>query len=108
MNVADLVTHFLLVLLTGPPSPDVIHVQVTQGRSLDLVVYWMPVQGADNYMVWNTNGQNCTSSVTGYCYIPHALCGQNHSVSVTAYNEAGASSPSDPVDYITCGYITHV
>ncbi|KAI3375007.1 hypothetical protein L3Q82_021535, partial [Scortum barcoo] len=92
--------------ITRPLSPDVTHVQVTQDWSLGITVYWASVQGAESYMAWTTNGQNCTSTTNTYCYITHVECGQNHSVSVTAYNKAGPSSPSQPADYITCGYIT--
>ncbi|XP_041848243.1 fibronectin type III domain-containing protein 7 [Melanotaenia boesemani] len=86
--------------ITRPPSPDVTQVQVTQGRSLGIAVYWVSVQGAQNYMVWTSNGQNC-STRNSYCYITPADCGQNHSLSVTAYNQAGPSSPSKPAEYIT-------
>nr|XP_046264715.1 fibronectin type III domain-containing protein 7 [Scatophagus argus] len=87
--------------ITRPPSPDVTHIQMTQGRSLEVVVYWGSVQGAESYMAWTTNGQNCTSAGQTYCYITPVECGQNHSVSVTAYNKAGPSNPSEPEDYIT-------
>lgn len=103
-NVADL---FPPVSLPGPPSPDVIHVQMTVGRSLEVAVYWGSVQGAESYIAWTTNGQNCTSTVQSYCFITPVECGQNHSVSVTAFNKAGPSSPSQPAEYLTCGYITH-
>lgn len=103
-NVADL---FPLVSLPGPLSPDVIHVQMTVGRSLEVAVYWGSVQGAESYIAWTTNGQNCTSTVQSYCFITTVECGQNHSVSVTAFNKAGPSSPSQPAEYLTCGYITH-
>lgn len=76
-----------------------------QGRTLGIVVYWMGVQGANNYMAFTTSGQNCTASET-FCYIIPADCGQNESVTVIAYNEAGPSSPSDSENYITCRYIT--
>uniref|UniRef100_A0A3Q3S228 Fibronectin type III domain containing 7a n=1 Tax=Mastacembelus armatus TaxID=205130 RepID=A0A3Q3S228_9TELE len=89
--------------ITRPPSPDVITVQVTPGRSLGIAVYWLPVQGAENYIAWFSNGQNCTSEVNTYCYIP-VECGQNRSVSVIAYNNAGPSNPSQPAEYFTCGY----
>uniref|UniRef100_A0A8C2X242 Fibronectin type III domain containing 7a n=1 Tax=Cyclopterus lumpus TaxID=8103 RepID=A0A8C2X242_CYCLU len=93
--------------ITRPPSPDVTFVQVTLGRSLGIAVYWVLVQGGENYMAWTTNGQNCTSTVNSYCYIIPVECGQNHSVAVVAYNSAGPSDPSQPAEYITCGYITH-
>ncbi|KAM4728098.1 fibronectin type III domain-containing protein 7 [Anableps anableps] len=86
--------------VTRPHSPDVTHIQVTQGRSLGIAVYWVTVQGATSYVVLASNGQYCNTS-DSYCYISPQECGQNHSVSVTAYNEAGPSSPSQPADYIT-------
>ncbi|XP_054623920.1 fibronectin type III domain-containing protein 7 isoform X2 [Dunckerocampus dactyliophorus] len=87
--------------ITRPPSPDVIHVQVTQGRALGIAVYWVFVQGAEEYLAWTTNGQNCTATTNNYCYISAVTCGQNHSVSVTAFNSAGPSTPSPPADYVT-------
>lgn len=77
---------------------------MAQGRSLGIAVYWQAVQGAETYMAFTTNNQNCTATDT-YCYIIPAECGQNQSVSVIAYNEAGPSSPSVSEDYITCRYI---
>ncbi|MED6232817.1 hypothetical protein ATANTOWER_002826 [Ataeniobius toweri] len=86
--------------ITRPQTPDVTHVQVTPGRSLGIAVYWMMVQGATSYMGLTSNGQNC-STKDSYCYILPQECGQNHSVYVIAYNEAGPSSPSQPAAYIT-------
>ncbi|XP_023124685.1 fibronectin type III domain-containing protein 7 [Amphiprion ocellaris] len=86
--------------ITRPPTPDVTHVQMTQGRSLGIAVYWLSVQGARIYMALTSNGKNC-SSQNNYCFIIPAECGQNRSVSVIAYNDAGPSSPSQPVNYIT-------
>lgn len=103
----DGVTHLPLVSPPGPPSPNVTFVQVTVGRSIGIAVYWALVQGGEFYMAWTTNGQNCTSTVNSYCYIIPVECGQNHSVAVVAYNSAGASDPSQPAEYITCGYSTH-
>lgn len=107
VNVADLVTHLFLFSCPGPPTPDVTHIQVTQGRSLGIAVYWVKVQGAENYMALTSNSQNCTTLGVSYCNIVPVECGQNHSVSVTAYNSAGPSSPSQPAEYITCGFNTH-
>ncbi|XP_033994161.1 fibronectin type III domain-containing protein 7 [Trematomus bernacchii] len=87
--------------ITRPSSPDVTLVQVSPGRSIGIAVYWLLVQGAENYLVWTTNGQHCNSTADSYCSIVPVECGQNHSVSVTAYNKAGPSSPSQPADYIT-------
>uniref|UniRef100_A0A3Q3KEV7 Fibronectin type-III domain-containing protein n=2 Tax=Monopterus albus TaxID=43700 RepID=A0A3Q3KEV7_MONAL len=86
--------------ITRPSSPDVVNVQVnTGGRSL-VAVFWIPVQGAENYTAWTSNGQNCSSAL-GYCNIIPVECGQNVSVFVTAYNSAGPSNPSQPEGYIT-------
>ncbi|XP_061550750.1 fibronectin type III domain-containing protein 7 [Phycodurus eques] len=87
--------------ITRPPTPDLVHVQVTQGGSLSIVVYWVPVQGAEDYVAWTTNGQNCKNTASNHCYISPVGCGQNHSVSVTAFNSAGPSLPSPPADYVT-------
>lgn len=98
---------YFLVSSPGPPSPDVTHVQLDLGRSLALSVYWGPVQGADSYIAWTSNGQNCSSTGQSYCFISPVECGQNHSITVTAYNRAGPSSPSMSEDYITCEDVTH-
>ncbi|KAM3605413.1 uncharacterized protein V6R79_025478 [Siganus canaliculatus] len=89
--------------ITRPASPDVTHIQLNQGRSLEMAVYWGPVQGAESYVAWTTNGQNCTSTAQSHphCYITPVECGQNQSVFVVASNRAGPSSPSQPADYIT-------
>ncbi|XP_049453676.1 fibronectin type III domain-containing protein 7 [Epinephelus fuscoguttatus] len=87
--------------ITRPPSTDVTHVQLSQGRSLWVTVYWVSVQGAENYIAWSSNGQNCTSTANSFCYITSVECGQNNSITVVAYNKAGPSSPSQPVDYVT-------
>ncbi|XP_014840250.1 PREDICTED: fibronectin type III domain-containing protein 7-like [Poecilia mexicana] len=86
--------------ITRPHSPDVTQVLLTPGRSLGIAVYWMTVQGANSYLVLASNGQNCNTS-DSYCFISPQECGQNHSVTVTAYNNAGPSSPSQSVGYIT-------
>uniref|UniRef100_A0A667XEC0 Fibronectin type III domain containing 7a n=1 Tax=Myripristis murdjan TaxID=586833 RepID=A0A667XEC0_9TELE len=84
----------------SPMSPDPVHTFMTQGRSVGLAVYWQDVQGAQNYTAWSSNGQNCSSGEQ-HCVIKPMECGQNQTVSVTAYNKAGPSRPSQPQDYIT-------
>lgn len=81
-------------------------VLVSPGRSLGIDVYWAVVQGAETYVVRTTAGQNCSLTVNSHCYITPVECGQNQSVTVKAYNSAGSSEASQPVDFITCGYIT--
>lgn len=95
----------LFFVLPGPSSPDVTSVEVSLGRSLGITVYWIYVQGATNYLAWTSNGQNCSTEST-YCFINPQECGQNHTVTVIAYNNAGPSSPSQPTNYITCGFHT--
>ncbi|XP_061695654.1 fibronectin type III domain-containing protein 7 [Syngnathoides biaculeatus] len=87
--------------ITRPPSPESVNIQVTRGGSLGIVVYWVPVRGAEDYVAWTSNGQNCTSTASNRCSISPVECGQNRSVSVTAFNSAGPSFPSLPADYIT-------
>lgn len=77
---------------------------MTQGRSLEVAVYWLPVQGAENYIAVTTNGQNCSSAAQTYCLIPPLECGQNLSITVIASNGAGPSNPSQPAEYITCRF----
>ncbi|XP_069014118.1 fibronectin type III domain-containing protein 7-like [Embiotoca jacksoni] len=86
--------------ITRPPTPDVTHVLMSQGHSLGIIVYWGSVRSANKYMAWNTEGNTC-SSANSNCDITPAECGQDLSVSVIAYNDAGPSSPSQPFDYIT-------
>lgn len=95
--------NVLWISFKGPPSPDLVHVQVTPGGALGIAVYWMSVKGAEDYLALTANGQNCTNAASNHCYISPVGCGQNHSVSVTAFNSAGPSLPSPPANYITCG-----
>ncbi|XP_056149603.1 fibronectin type III domain-containing protein 7 [Lampris incognitus] len=87
--------------ITRPPSPEAVHVMLTQGRSLGISVNWQIVQGAEIYTALSSNGQNCTSTADGYCVITPLDCGQNHSVTVIAHNRAGPSDPSLPEDFVT-------
>ncbi|CAB1317135.1 unnamed protein product [Coregonus sp. 'balchen'] len=86
--------------ITRPLSPEAIQVLLTQGRSVELSVYWQTVRGVDDYLARTSTGQNCSASER-YCIISPLRCGQNHSVTVTAENSAGRSDPSDPEDFIT-------
>ncbi|KAJ8357215.1 hypothetical protein SKAU_G00200090 [Synaphobranchus kaupii] len=92
---------FTIEQITRPPSPDEVMVLLNSGRSLGMEVTWNGVQGADAYFALSSTGQNCSSSSETFCIISPLECGQNHSITVTAKNEAGPSSPSDPEDFLT-------
>lgn len=92
---------------TGPPVPGEVQVQLTPGRSIDLAVNWQVVRGADGYTAVSSTGQNCSSSLGTYCIISPLSCSQNHTITVTAENEAGPSEPSAPQDLLTCRFYSH-
>ncbi|KAJ0058730.1 hypothetical protein NL108_000442, partial [Boleophthalmus pectinirostris] len=86
--------------ITRPSSPDVLDVQISQGRS-NTMVYWEAVKGATYYTVWTTNKQTCNGTSPSSCILEPVECGQNQTLSVTAYNDAGPSDPSNPALYLT-------
>ncbi|XP_036410759.1 fibronectin-like [Megalops cyprinoides] len=86
--------------ITRPPSPDTVQVMLATGRSMGMAIHWGNVRGADDYLALSSTGQNCTSTDT-YCIISPLTCGQNHTVTVTAENQAGPSDPSQPEDFLT-------
>ncbi|XP_077580527.1 fibronectin type III domain-containing protein 7-like [Stigmatopora nigra] len=87
--------------ITRPGRPTLTHYQLIQGENLSIAVYWESAQDDEDYMARTTNGQNCTNTANDHCYINPVGCGQNDSISVTAFNSAGPSWPSQPLDYIT-------
>ncbi|CAL1579783.1 unnamed protein product [Knipowitschia caucasica] len=88
------------VQITRPATPDAPNVLVNSGRT-GMLVYWGAQQGATTYTVWSTNNQTCNHTVYSSCYIGPVECGQKQSLTVTAYNSAGPSSPSLPGEYLT-------
>ncbi|XP_066511250.1 fibronectin type III domain-containing protein 7-like [Hoplias malabaricus] len=87
--------------ITRPSVPEDVQVSLSLTRSLGLVVYWQPVRGADIYYAESILGQNCTSYGDPFCIISPLNCSENHLVTVTAQNQAGPSSPSEPGDLLT-------
>ncbi|XP_036412617.1 fibronectin type III domain-containing protein 7 [Colossoma macropomum] len=87
--------------ITRPPVPADVQVLLTPSRSLGLAVYWQAVRGADLYYATSSTGQNCTASGESFCIISPLNCSENHLVTVTAQNQAGPSSPSQPEDLLT-------
>ncbi|XP_055057194.2 fibronectin type III domain-containing protein 7 [Misgurnus anguillicaudatus] len=96
-NLGDDIT---VCQITRPPVPGAVQVQLMQGRSVGLEVFWQLVRGANFYFALSSTGQNCTS-LDGYCVISPLSCGQNHTITVYASNEAGLSDPSNPEDLLT-------
>ncbi|XP_051557588.1 fibronectin type III domain-containing protein 7-like [Myxocyprinus asiaticus] len=86
--------------ITRPPVPGDVQVQLTPGRSIGLEVYWQLVHGADSYFAVSSAGENCSSS-DAFCIISPLNCSQNHTITVTASNQAGPSDPSAPEDLLT-------
>ncbi|KAJ8384528.1 hypothetical protein AAFF_G00204430 [Aldrovandia affinis] len=91
---------FTVCQITCPPTPGSVQVTLTADGSHDMTVHWEAVHGADRYLALSTTGQKCTSSDT-HCVISPLSCGQNHSITVTAINQAGPSGPSQPEDFLT-------
>ncbi|XP_048845081.1 fibronectin type III domain-containing protein 7-like [Brienomyrus brachyistius] len=87
--------------ITRPPVPEFVYIMLASGRSVGVAVYWDSVRGAESYFVVSSTGQNCSSFTNSYCVISPLLCGQNHSITVTAENQAGPSYPSNPEDFLT-------
>ncbi|XP_036375846.1 fibronectin type III domain-containing protein 7-like [Megalops cyprinoides] len=91
---------FTVCQITRPPTPSSIQVMFSTDSSHDMTVHWDTVRGADRYLALSSTGQNCTSS-DSHCVITPLSCGQNHSVSVTAMNQAGPCAPSEPEAFLT-------
>uniref|UniRef100_A0A8C9RSG3 Fibronectin type-III domain-containing protein n=1 Tax=Scleropages formosus TaxID=113540 RepID=A0A8C9RSG3_SCLFO len=96
MNLTDLEPG-----TTCPSEPGSIYLMLESTRSTGMAVYWHQVQGADSYFISSSTGQNCSSN-DSYCWISPLSFGQNHSLMVTAQNQAGPSDPSSPVNFLTC------
>ncbi|NXX87067.1 FNDC7 protein, partial [Urocolius indicus] len=87
---------------TSPNAPADVQVALNSG-ALRAVVSWMPAEGALTYSVTASSGLlklKCnTSSVS--CVVPSLQCSSEYYVSVTAYNDAGSSKPTDAVSLKT-------
>ncbi|NWH83332.1 FNDC7 protein, partial [Aegithalos caudatus] len=81
---------------TSPNAP--VDVKVAfDGGALRAVVSWMPAEGALTYSVTVSRGLlklRCNTS-SASCVVPSLQCGSEYYVSVTAYNDAGSSDPTD-------------
>lgn len=86
----------------GPKAPEDVQVAFNSG-ALRAIVSWMPTEGALTYSVTASSGLlklNCNTS-SASCMVPSLQCGSEYYVSVTAYNDAGSSKPTDAVSLKT-------
>uniref|UniRef100_A0A8D2NTW4 Fibronectin type III domain containing 7 n=1 Tax=Zosterops lateralis melanops TaxID=1220523 RepID=A0A8D2NTW4_ZOSLA len=87
---------------TSPNAP--VDVKVAfNSDALRAVVSWMPTEGALTYSVTVSSGHlklRCNTS-SASCTVPSLQCSSEYYVSVTAYNDAGASEPTDAVSLKT-------
>ncbi|NWT20795.1 FNDC7 protein, partial [Vireo altiloquus] len=87
---------------TSPNAPVDVKVAFNSG-ALRAVVSWMPTEGALTYSVTVSSGLlklRCNTS-SASCVVPSLQCGSEYYVSVTAYNDAGPSKPTDAVSLKT-------
>ncbi|NXM35063.1 FNDC7 protein, partial [Oxyruncus cristatus] len=85
---------------TSPNTPADVKVAFNSGA---LRVSWMPTEGALTYSVTASSGllklkYNTSSS---FCMVTSLQCSSEYYVSVTAYNDAGSSKPTDAVSLKT-------
>ncbi|NWS65931.1 FNDC7 protein, partial [Crotophaga sulcirostris] len=87
---------------TSPKAPAGVQVAFNSG-TLRAMVSWMPTEGALTYSVTASSGLlklKCNTS-SASCTVPSLRCGSEYYVSVTAYNDAGYSTPTDAVSLKT-------
>ncbi|NWV77207.1 FNDC7 protein, partial [Dasyornis broadbenti] len=87
---------------TSPNAPADVKVAFNSG-ALRAVVSWMPTEGALTYSVTVSSGLlklRCNTS-SASCTVPSLQCSSEYYVSVTAYNDAGSSKPTDAVSLKT-------
>ncbi|XP_027521861.1 fibronectin type III domain-containing protein 7 isoform X1 [Corapipo altera] len=85
---------------TSPNAPADVKVAFNSGA---LRVSWMPTEGALTYSVTASSGLlklKCNTSSSS-CMVPSLQCSSEYDVSVTAYNDAGSSKPTDAVSLKT-------
>ncbi|XP_039582238.1 fibronectin type III domain-containing protein 7 [Passer montanus] len=87
---------------TSPNAPVDVKVAFNSG-ALRAAVSWMPTEGAVTYSVTVSSGLlelRCNTS-SASCMVPSLQCSSEYYVSVTAYNDAGSSEPTDAVSLKT-------
>ncbi|XP_028823728.1 fibronectin type III domain-containing protein 7-like [Denticeps clupeoides] len=86
--------------ITRPSKPRVLDMIAMWGEVPNLLVMWNMSQGVQMCQVVSSSGLRCTSNSSS-CSISPIRCGETHSITLTAYNQAGPSVPSDPSEFIS-------
>ncbi|NXM10768.1 FNDC7 protein, partial [Ploceus nigricollis] len=87
---------------TSPNAPEDVKVALNSD-ALRAVISWMPTEGALTYSATVSSGLlklRCNTS-SASCMVPSLQCSSEYYVSVTAYNDAGSSEPTDAVSLTT-------
>ncbi|XP_029110681.1 fibronectin type III domain-containing protein 7 [Scleropages formosus] len=91
---------FSVCQITRPSIPVITQIMLSSVDPQVLFVNFTLVRGANHYQALSSTGQTCTSTDSP-CTISPVSCGQTHTISVNAFNEAGPSDPSNPESFIT-------
>ncbi|XP_053106320.1 fibronectin type III domain-containing protein 7 [Hemicordylus capensis] len=87
---------------TRPQAPADVQLAFDSG-ALRATISCTPTEGASSYIMAAHSGTtklNC-STTSSSCIIPSLDCGAQYSLSVVARNEAGSSTPTEPVSFKT-------
>ncbi|XP_062412452.1 fibronectin type III domain-containing protein 7-like [Sardina pilchardus] len=86
--------------LTRPAQPQDFELSVLWDEEARLQVSWSASQGASEHVAVSSEGLNCSSSSSS-CFLSPLSCGETHTITLTASNQAGPSLPSDPVEFVS-------
>lgn len=96
---------FLFLLFLGPHKPVDVQVAFDSG-ALRATISCTPSEGASSYIMETYSGTsklNCSTTSTS-CTIASLVCGAEYSLVIVASNEAGSSTPTEPVIFKTGMY----
>uniref|UniRef100_A0A8C9QXN3 Fibronectin type III domain containing 7 n=1 Tax=Scleropages formosus TaxID=113540 RepID=A0A8C9QXN3_SCLFO len=79
---------FSVCQITRPSIPVITQIMLSSVDPQVLFVNFTLVRGANHYQALSSTGQTCTSTDSP-CTISPVSCGQTHTISVNAFNEAG-------------------
>ncbi|MFT7809054.1 fibronectin type III domain-containing protein 7 [Arapaima gigas] len=91
---------FTVCQITRPSVPVITQIMLSFTDPQVLFVNFTVVRGADHYQAVSSAGETCMSTDSP-CVINHVICGQTHTITISAFNQAGSSGPSIPETFIT-------